>query len=153
MHARAGYVLVRVTVPPQELRDHGSLRIVVVDGFIERIEANAVPDRVRALVVERIAALVGRRHITLDEIERWLLTAGDVPGLWLRSTLVAVRRPAARSWCSKAHIGRCRRRSPSTTVFRLRSGPGATVPMWSSIHFSASASCSMARRSSPTTRG
>jgi hemolysin activation/secretion protein len=46
-----------------------------------------VPDRVRAMVTNRMASLVGRRHIKLDEIERRLLIAGDVPGLRLKSTL------------------------------------------------------------------
>jgi hemolysin activation/secretion protein len=86
-YARAGYVLVRVTVSDQRLSDHGPLRIVVVDGFIEKVQVDNVPERVRALVAERMASLVGRRHIKLDEIERRLLTAGDVPGLRLKSTL------------------------------------------------------------------
>jgi hemolysin activation/secretion protein len=86
-YARAGYVLVRVTVPPQKLNDHGALRIVVVDGFIEGVQVDNVPERARALVANRMAALVGRRHIKLDEIERRLLIAGDVPGLRLKSTL------------------------------------------------------------------
>jgi hemolysin activation/secretion protein len=84
---RAGYVLVRVTVPPQKLNDRGRLRIVVVDGFIEKVQVDNVPDRVRVLVANRMASLVGRRHIKLDEIERRLLVAGDVPGLRLKSTL------------------------------------------------------------------
>lgn len=85
-YARAGYVLVRVTVPQQELNDHGHLLIVIVDGFVEKVQVDNVPDRVRALVSARMASLVGRRHIKLDEIERRLLIAGDVPGLRLKST-------------------------------------------------------------------
>jgi len=86
-YARAGYILVRVTVPPQKLNDHGRLLIGIVDGFVEKVQVDNVPDRVRALVTARMASLVGRRHIKLDEIERRLLTAGDVPGLRLKSTL------------------------------------------------------------------
>jgi hemolysin activation/secretion protein len=86
-YARAGFVLVRVTVPPQKLNDRGPLRIVVVDGFIEKVQVDNVPDRVRMLVASRMASLVGRRHIKLDEIERRLLIAGDVAGLRLKSTL------------------------------------------------------------------
>jgi hemolysin activation/secretion protein len=86
-YARAGYVLVRVTVPQQKLTDHGPLRIVIVDGFVEKVQVDHVPDRVRALVSARMASLVGRRHIKLGEIERRLLIAGDVPGLRLKSTL------------------------------------------------------------------
>jgi hemolysin activation/secretion protein len=92
-YARAGYILVRVTVPPQKLNDRGDVRIVVVDGFIEKVQTDNVPDRVRALVASRMAALVGRRHIKLDEIERRLLTAGDVPGLKLKSTLARGETP------------------------------------------------------------
>jgi hemolysin activation/secretion protein len=92
-YARAGYVLVRVTVPPQKLNDHGLLRIVVVDGFIEKVQVDNVSDRVRSLVASRMASLVGRRHIKLDEIERRLLIAGDVPGLRLKSTLARGRAP------------------------------------------------------------
>jgi hemolysin activation/secretion protein len=86
-YARAGYVLVRVTVPPQKLNDHGALRIVVVDGFIEKVQVDHLPDQVRVLVAHRMASLVGRRHIKLVEIEQHLLTAADVPGLRLKSTL------------------------------------------------------------------
>ncbi|MGC2780754.1 MAG: ShlB/FhaC/HecB family hemolysin secretion/activation protein [Bradyrhizobium sp.] len=86
-YARAGYILVRVTVPPQKLNDRGPLRIVVVDGFIEKVQVDNVPDRVRVLVTHRMASLVGRRHIKLDEIERRLLISGEVPGLRLKSTL------------------------------------------------------------------
>jgi hemolysin activation/secretion protein len=94
-YARAGYILVRVTVPQQKLNDHGRLLIVIVDGFVEKVRVDNVPDRVRALVTARMASLVGRRHIKLDEIERRLLTAGDVPGLRLKSTLARGKTPGS----------------------------------------------------------
>jgi hemolysin activation/secretion protein len=86
-YARSGFVLVRVTVPPQTLTDSGTLRIVVTDGFIERVQVENVPDRVRGVVTSRVNSLVGQRHLKLGEIERRLLTAGDLPGLHLKSTL------------------------------------------------------------------
>ncbi len=86
-YARAGYVLVRVIVPPQKLNDRGTVRIVIVDGFVEKVQVDNLPDAVRALISARMASLVGRRHIKLGEIERRLLIAGDVPGLRLKSTL------------------------------------------------------------------
>jgi hemolysin activation/secretion protein len=92
-YAAAGYVLVRVVIPPQHLEDGGRLRIVVVDGFIEAVDVSALPERVRYVVAARTAMLVGRRHMTLAEIERHVLIAGDVPGLALRSTLVRGDRP------------------------------------------------------------
>jgi hemolysin activation/secretion protein len=92
-YARAGYILVRVTVPPQKLNDRGPLQIVVVDGFIENVQVDHVPDRVRSLVSARMASLIGRRHIQLAEIERRLLITGDVPGLRLKSTLATGKTP------------------------------------------------------------
>lgn len=92
-YARAGYVLVRVTVPQQKLNDQGPVRIVIIDGFIEGVRVDNVPDRVRPVVIARMASLIGRRHIKLAEIERRLLTAGDVPGLRLKSTLARGKTP------------------------------------------------------------
>jgi hemolysin activation/secretion protein len=86
-YARAGYVLVRVTIPPQKLNDRGAVQIVIVDGFVEKMQVDSLPDPVRALISARMASLIGRRHIKLSEIERRLLIAGDVPGLRLKSTL------------------------------------------------------------------
>ena len=87
IYARAGYVLVRVTVPPQKLNDGGAVRIVIVDGFVEKVQVDHVPESVRELVSARMSSLIGRRHVKLTEIERRLLIAGDVPGLRLKSTL------------------------------------------------------------------
>jgi hemolysin activation/secretion protein len=92
-YARAGYFLARVTVPPQKLNDNGPLQIVVIDGFVEKVQVDNVPDRVRLLVTNRMASLVGRRHVKLGEIERCLLIAGDVPGLRLKSTLARGETP------------------------------------------------------------
>lgn len=92
-HARAGYVLARVSVPPQDLRDGATLRIVVTDGFIESIDVAGLPKRVRDAVRARSADLVNRRHVTLRDIEQPLMIASDVPGLMLRSTLIRGTRP------------------------------------------------------------
>jgi len=86
-HARAGYVLARVAVPPQQLVDGGPLRIVVVDGFIEDIDVSGIPARVRRAVLARVAWLKGRHHVRLGAIEQPLLIAAQVPGLTLTSTL------------------------------------------------------------------
>jgi hemolysin activation/secretion protein len=86
-YAQAGFPLARVAVPPQQLQDHGALRLAVVDGFIESIDVQGLPERVRAVVAARLADLQSRRHLTLGEIERHILIAGDVPGLSLRSAL------------------------------------------------------------------
>src|SRR5271157_1158725 len=86
-YAARGYVLVRVAVPPQKLQNGGTLRLVVIDGFIEGVDAKGVPEKQRALVQARLASLIGERHVTLSEIERRLLLASDIPGLSLSSTI------------------------------------------------------------------
>jgi hemolysin activation/secretion protein len=86
-YASRGYVLVRVAVPPQQLKNGGTLRLVVVDGFVEGVDLKGVPEKQRALVQARLASLIGKRHVTLSEIERRLLLASDVPGLSLASTI------------------------------------------------------------------
>lgn len=88
LYHEAGYPLVRVAVPPQRLVDGGVLQLLVIDGFIETINVDAVPSRARSVVAARTAQLVGRRHLRLAELERALLIAGDLPGLALRSTLM-----------------------------------------------------------------
>lgn len=86
-YAKAGYVLVRVAMPPQHLVNGARLKLTVVDGFIERIELKDVPERVRRRIAGLIEPLIGRRGVTLPEIERRILLAGDTPGIILRSTL------------------------------------------------------------------
>jgi hemolysin activation/secretion protein len=88
IYTEAGFVLARVVVPPQDLVDHGALRLVVVDGFIEGVDVSALPERVRSVVADRMIGLVGQRHLRLAELERALLVASDVPGLKLKSTLM-----------------------------------------------------------------
>jgi len=86
-YAAAGYVLARVVVPPQKLVDGGTVRFTVIDGTIERVDVSAVPERQRAVIAARMAAIVGEPHVMLDDIQRRLLLVSDLPGLQLRSTL------------------------------------------------------------------
>jgi len=86
-YARAGYVLVRVILPPQQLVNGARLKLTVVDGFIERIETKDVPERVRNRIMTLVNPLIGRTGLMLTEIERRVLLAGDTPGVVLRSTL------------------------------------------------------------------
>ena len=92
-YADAGYVLARVVLPAQTLRDGGSLRVVVVDGYVEEIDASAVPAPVRARIEALTESLVGRRGVRLSEIERQLLLAGDTYGVALGSALAAGATP------------------------------------------------------------
>ena len=46
-YVRAGYLLVRVVVAPQELSERARVKIQVIDGFIERIDVTALATAVR----------------------------------------------------------------------------------------------------------
>lgn len=84
---RTGAILVRVVLPAQTLKDGNRLRLVVVNGFVERIDTSRLPEATRGRIEAVIAPLHGRRDLQLGEIERRLLLAGDTPGVALRSTL------------------------------------------------------------------
>jgi hemolysin activation/secretion protein len=85
----AGYPLARVIVPAQELDESGAVRLRVIDGYVEALNLDAVPERARNRVRQVLAPLVGKRRPTSAEIERRLLLAGDTAGLALRTTLTA----------------------------------------------------------------
>jgi hemolysin activation/secretion protein len=86
-YARAGFVLVRVILPPQHLVNGSKLRLTVVDGFIERVETKNLPERVRTRIERLVMPLTGQHGVSLHELERRVLLAGDTPGVLLRSTL------------------------------------------------------------------
>lgn len=89
MHAQAGFLLARVVVPPQNIVDHGRVRLVLVDGHIDEIGAEAVPERHRAATVAVLEHLIGRKRLRTADIERALLIAGGLAGLKLTSALAA----------------------------------------------------------------
>ena len=93
--ARDGRILTRVIVPAQSLSNAATLRLVIVQGQIERIDTGALPVAGRARSAGLLAPLAGRADVTQREIERRLLLAGDVPGTSLRSTLTAGSTPGA----------------------------------------------------------
>jgi hemolysin activation/secretion protein len=92
-YAAAGFVLARVAVPPQKLGKHATLHLVLIDGFVEAVDVKGVPERQRAVIAGRMAALVGQRHLHLTDIERRLLLVSDLPGVSLKSTLARGSQP------------------------------------------------------------
>lgn len=84
-YVRAGYPLVRVIVSPQELDKAARVKIRVVDGFVERIDAEAIAPLARPRVLAVLQRLVRKPHLTQGELERQLLIAGESPGLELNA--------------------------------------------------------------------
>ena len=86
-YASAGFVLVRVVLPPQKLVNGSRLQLSIVDGFIEGLETKDLPERVRERIASLLAPMVGKRGLQLSELERRVLLASDTPGVLLRTTL------------------------------------------------------------------
>jgi hemolysin activation/secretion protein len=83
----AGYLLARVVTPPQTLTDRGQLKLVVIDGFVESVETSGLPERLRNVVADRLAPVVGMRHLKAATVERQLMLLTNLPGVHLRSAL------------------------------------------------------------------
>ncbi|WP_375175972.1 ShlB/FhaC/HecB family hemolysin secretion/activation protein [Pseudooceanicola sp.] len=86
-YADAGFILSRVVLPQQQLRDGGQLQVRVVNGYVEKIDTTQVPENIRPRIDALTSGLVDRRGLSQAELERKLLLAGDVPGTALRSAL------------------------------------------------------------------
>ena len=92
-YAAAGFPLTRVTVPPQRLVPGGPIRIMIIEGYIERVDLAGVTARYRGFVWSRLAKLVGKRGVTQADIERAVLLAGDAKGLTLKSAIAVGSQP------------------------------------------------------------
>lgn len=92
-YAQSGFALSRVVLPQQSLRDGGTLRVEVVDGFVETVDTSRVPPEIRRRIESLTGPLVGQRNLTMSELERQLLLAGDVSGVALGSALASGQRP------------------------------------------------------------
>ena len=81
-----GYPLVRVTLPPQELKPEGAtLFFKVIDGFIEKIDLSRVPDNQRKVTFSFLKELIKKKQLQQSFLERKLLLAGNINGLSLTS--------------------------------------------------------------------
>jgi hemolysin activation/secretion protein len=89
LYVDQGYFLTHVELPPQEVPAYGEFRIRIVPGFIERIDAQGVPQALRARVLAFLLPLVGQRGITSARYERAVLLANDLPTADLKATLQA----------------------------------------------------------------
>lgn len=94
-YARAGYPLMRVIVPAQEITNGATLRLRVVEGFIERVDVEQLPESVRGPIAATLAPLLHQPSIRMKDIERRLLLASDTPGVSLSSALAAGSKPGA----------------------------------------------------------
>jgi hemolysin activation/secretion protein len=83
-----GYVLSRAIVPPQALDPRGAVvRIEVIEGYIDRVEWPEKLARYRDFFTSYAAKITAQRPANIRTIERYLLLAGDLPGLRISTSL------------------------------------------------------------------
>jgi hemolysin activation/secretion protein len=85
-----GYVLSRAIVPPQNLTKGGAvIRVQVIEGYVDKVVWPASLTRFRNFFAEYEAKIIADRPANVRTIERYLLLAGDLPGLKFSTSLKA----------------------------------------------------------------
>lgn len=83
-----GYVLSRAIVPPQQFDPKGAtVRIEVIEGYINKIEWPKQLARYRDFFSDYTRKITGERPANIRTLERYLLLASDLPGLKISTTL------------------------------------------------------------------
>jgi hemolysin activation/secretion protein len=86
-----GYFLTVVFVPQQQVAD-GTVRIRVVEGYIANVTIEGDPGPARTRIERILNRITESRPARIDQVERQLLLADDIPGTGIRTVL---RRGAA----------------------------------------------------------
>jgi hemolysin activation/secretion protein len=84
----AGYALVRAFVPPQRVKD-GVFTIKIVEGFVSSVAVEGVSGPTRDQTMSYLQNVVNEKPLELNDIERGLLLANDLPGVTAVGTLKA----------------------------------------------------------------
>jgi len=85
-----GYVLSRAIIPPQELTPDGAtVTIQIVEGYVDRVEWPPSLSKYRDFFADYTAKIIADRPTNVRTLERYLLLAGDLPGLKFKNSLKA----------------------------------------------------------------
>ena len=83
-----GYVLSRAVVPPQQLSPSGAVvRIQIVEGYIDTVQWPAALSSYRNFFSYYADRITSERPANIRTIERYLLLAGDLPGLKFKNSI------------------------------------------------------------------
>jgi len=89
-YGAAGYVLSRAIVPPQDLAPRGAtVRIQVIEGYVDKVVWPPAVSHYRDYFSYYAAKIIADRPSNVRTIERYLLLAGDLPGLKFSTSLKA----------------------------------------------------------------
>ncbi len=83
-----GYVLTQIVVPPQTI-DGGNAKLMVVEGYIDRVEVRGDEQETALPLIRQYAAHVktDEEAVNIASLERALLTINDLPGVSARGVL------------------------------------------------------------------
>lgn len=85
-----GYVLSRAVVPPQELDPDGAVvQIEIVEGYVDDVQWPPVLDGYRDFFSSYEERITSERPASINTVMRYLLLAGDLPGLDVSSRFEA----------------------------------------------------------------
>jgi hemolysin activation/secretion protein len=83
-----GYVLSRAVVPPQQLEPScATVHIEILEGYVDRVEWPSQLAGYRDFFAAYAAKITAERPANIHTMERYLLLAGDLPGLKLSTRL------------------------------------------------------------------
>jgi hemolysin activation/secretion protein len=83
-----GYVLSRAIVPPQAFAPHGAVPCLqVIEGYIDEVEWPAAVAKYPNFFSDYTAKIIADRPANVRTLERYLLLAGDLPGLHFSASL------------------------------------------------------------------
>lgn len=89
-YGTGGYVLSRAVVPPQHLNPKGAVvHIEIVEGYVDRVVWPKSLSRYRDFFSDYAAKITADRPVNIRTIERYILLAGDLPGLKFATSLKA----------------------------------------------------------------
>ena len=94
MYRNDGYVLSRVIVPPQAIRD-GVVQLRVVEGFIAQTSIRGESSGPRSTLDRHLEVIRNSRPLAAGILERELLLMNDLPGINALSTIVPSATPGA----------------------------------------------------------
>ena len=86
LYGKDGYSLSRAIVPAQQIDGSGTIRIRIVEGFVDqvKVEGKAPPN---PLIVAQAKKIEADRPISNRTLERYLLLSNDLPGVTAHSVL------------------------------------------------------------------
>lgn len=86
-YTNQGYILTRVVIPAQELGEEEKIKIVIIEGFIDKIDIETDDPQLKAFLAEMAEPILESKPLQLSELESALLLMNDLPGVTVKSLL------------------------------------------------------------------